>query len=174
MRHPRTKQQRRRERHFICELLHRFVGADADGMIADIEAYAEGRATYGNFLASWRFWVDRIGRHGFQVRREIIDAAFHREANLAAETLPLYLRYHGPIGCDNPTRIALAKCQYQTPPAKLPRDPVAVKLAQTIHDERDWGLMPLLYDALLDADVDEPHCKSNVHGRGCYVLEGLL
>jgi len=59
-------------------------------------------------------------------------------------------------------------------------DRLVVGLAQAIYEERRWGDMPVLADALLDAGCDSEdmlaHCheQGTVHVRGCWVLDLLL
>jgi len=64
--------------------------------------------------------------------------------------------------------------------------PSVVDIARTIYDERSFDKMPILADALLDADCDEEailrhlrgretHTKDKpVHMRGCWVLDRIL
>jgi hypothetical protein len=52
-------------------------------------------------------------------------------------------------------------------------------LARTIYDERLWGRMPILADALMDAGCDSEeilnHCRGpGPHVRGCWVVDLLL
>lgn len=62
----------------------------------------------------------------------------------------------------------------------LPRnDSTVVKLAQHIYEERAFGNLPILADALEDADCTNPdilaHCRQpGTHVRGCWVLDLLL
>lgn len=58
-------------------------------------------------------------------------------------------------------------------------DACVVKIAQEIYDERDFGLMPILADALEDSGCDHEdilcHCReSGEHVRGCWVVDLLL
>jgi hypothetical protein len=58
-------------------------------------------------------------------------------------------------------------------------DRLVVRLTQAIYDERRWGDMPLLGDALLDAGCDDDevlaHCRAGgEHVRGCWVVDLLL
>jgi hypothetical protein len=59
-------------------------------------------------------------------------------------------------------------------------DRLVPRLAQAIYDERRWGDMPLLGDALLDAGCDSEDMLSHareqgsVHVRGCWLLDLLL
>jgi hypothetical protein len=59
-------------------------------------------------------------------------------------------------------------------------DRLVARLAQTIYDEKRWGDMPVLADALLDAGCDSEevlqHCREQgaIHTRGCFVLDLLL
>jgi hypothetical protein len=54
-----------------------------------------------------------------------------------------------------------------------------LKLAGTIYEERAFDLLPVLGDALEDADCDDrqvlAHCRSGgLHVRGCWLLDALL
>jgi hypothetical protein len=58
-------------------------------------------------------------------------------------------------------------------------DRLVPRLAQAIYEERRWGDMPILGDALLDAGCDNDevvaHCRSGgEHLRGCWVVDLLL
>jgi hypothetical protein len=58
-------------------------------------------------------------------------------------------------------------------------DRLVIRLAQAIYDERRWGDMPILGDALLDAGCDNDevvaHCRAGgEHVRGCWVIDLLL
>jgi hypothetical protein len=59
-------------------------------------------------------------------------------------------------------------------------DRLAVRLARAVYDDRRWGHMPLLGDALLDAGCDDEeilrHCREPgaSHARGCWVIDLLL
>ena len=75
-----------------------------------------------------------------------------------------------------------------TPPRMEPTwlTGTVVQLAQGIFDERAWDRLPILADALLDADCDEEavlrHCRGTElwnkekapHIRGCWVIESIL
>lgn len=57
-------------------------------------------------------------------------------------------------------------------------DGCVVQLARSIHDERDFGELPVLADALLDAGCQDnfilDHCRSpEKHARGCWVVDAL-
>ena len=58
-------------------------------------------------------------------------------------------------------------------------DRLVRRLAQAIYDERRWGDMPILGDALLDAGCDDDevvaHCRAGgEHVRGCWVVDLCL
>jgi hypothetical protein len=58
-------------------------------------------------------------------------------------------------------------------------DRLVVRLAQAIYDERRWGEMPILADALLDAGADNEELLAHVrfgetHVRGCWALDTVL
>jgi hypothetical protein len=58
-------------------------------------------------------------------------------------------------------------------------DRLVVRLAQAIYDERRWGDMPILADALLDAGADDEELLAHLrsegpHVRGCWALDLIL
>jgi hypothetical protein len=59
------------------------------------------------------------------------------------------------------------------------QDRLVPRLAQSIYDERHWGQLPVLADALLDARCEDDalidHCRSDAeHARGCWAVDALL
>lgn len=59
------------------------------------------------------------------------------------------------------------------------RTPLVAKMAQTIYDERAFGDLPILADALEDAGCDSPDLMAHLrspgpHVRGCWALDLLL
>jgi hypothetical protein len=91
-------------------------------------------------------------------------------------------------GGEGLVQATLLRCVY----GPLPFGPVAIdpsvlawndrtvpRLAQAIYDQRRWGDMPILGDALLDAGCDNDevvaHCRAGgEHVRGCWVVDLLL
>jgi hypothetical protein len=59
-------------------------------------------------------------------------------------------------------------------------DRVVARLAEGIYEEKAFGRMPILADALLDAGLDDEELLSHareegaVHTRGCWLLDLLL
>ena len=57
-------------------------------------------------------------------------------------------------------------------------DSTVPKIAQAIYQERDFGLMPILRDALMEAGCNAQelldHCLEPMHVRGCWSLDILL
>jgi hypothetical protein len=59
-------------------------------------------------------------------------------------------------------------------------DRVVVRLAEGIYEEKAFGRMPILADALLDAGCDDEELLSHAreqgaaHTRGCWLLDLLL
>jgi hypothetical protein len=56
---------------------------------------------------------------------------------------------------------------------------LVVRLAQSIYDQRRFGDLPLLGDALLDAGCEDEallaHCRAGgEHARGCFALDAIL
>ena len=60
------------------------------------------------------------------------------------------------------------------------RTDTAVSLARQMYESREFGAMPILADALLDAGCDNPdilnHCRDTAQGhvRGCWVVDLVL
>jgi hypothetical protein len=60
------------------------------------------------------------------------------------------------------------------------RTDTAVSLARQMYDSREFGVMPILADALQDAGCEDEqvlmHCRdaSQVHVRGCWVCDLVL
>jgi hypothetical protein len=59
------------------------------------------------------------------------------------------------------------------------RTSTAVALAQQMYDSRDFGIMPILGDALQDAGCESAdvldHCRrAGPHVRGCWVVDAIL
>jgi len=59
------------------------------------------------------------------------------------------------------------------------RTDTAIALARTMYDSREFGAMPILADALQDAECDNDnilsHCRSGgTHVRGCWVVDLVL
>jgi hypothetical protein len=58
-------------------------------------------------------------------------------------------------------------------------DRLVMRIAEAIYEKRQWGDMPILGDALMDAGCDSDevvaHCRSGKeHVRGCWALDCLL
>jgi hypothetical protein len=83
-----------------------------------------------------------------------------------------------------PVAVAALRCLFGNPFRPVAFDPAwraptAVALAQRIYDERDFGAMPVLADALQDAGCEHPdvlaHCRGGgEHARGCWVVDLVL
>lgn len=72
--------------------------------------------------------------------------------------------------------LALLRCCQCVSSRRLNAPMLAVQMARDIHDACDWPAMPILADVLDDAGYPDEasHCRTAIHGRGCYVLEGLI
>jgi hypothetical protein len=74
--------------------------------------------------------------------------------------------------CGNPFRPATFSPTWRTS--------TAVALAKTMYESGDFGAMPILADALQDADCDSEdvltHCRDakQIHVRGCWVVDLVL
>jgi hypothetical protein len=117
---------------------------------------------------------------GMQQRREA--------ANLVAETTRVNIQDAGWFGYYlNPERFKLAdliRCVFPNPFRSVTLDPVwrtdtVLAIARQIYDSRDFSAMPILADALQDADCNNDdildHCRRlPPHCRGCWVLDLVL
>jgi hypothetical protein len=59
------------------------------------------------------------------------------------------------------------------------RTPTVLALAQQMYDSRDFSAMPILADALMDADCSDEvilmHCRGpGPHVRGCFCVDAIL
>ncbi len=94
--------------------------------------------------------------------------AWKDSLNLANGTLSQLLRdIFGPL----PFRPVAIDASWRTPPV--------VALATSIYEERAWGDMPILGDALSEAGCDDTevlgHCRGQgQHTRGCWVVDLVL
>lgn len=173
----RSSTQRRRERHYVAELIRRATCDDVGHAIAaDIDAYVYGWITYSSFRELQRYWTNQNPR---SLNRLSIRQAFHREAGLASSYIESFLcgmfRYQERAWQIRRTALSLRCCQLIDVPPCL-TTPLLRQMATDIAEQRDWGAMPLLYDAMIEAGCDHTiarHCKEEIHGRGCFVLEGL-
>lgn len=89
--------------------------------------------------------------------------------------IPAYSTLCGRTLCVSKNICSLSKC---TECAKLTNGTIT-QMATDCHVNRDYGIMPIMADALEDAgctnEVILDHCRSEgTHGRGCWVLRHLL
>jgi hypothetical protein len=99
------------------------------------------------------------------------------------------------VGVPNPAwdaqesrQAALLRCLFGNPYRPVPAvDPASLewnggtvrKLAQAVYDERDFGLLPVLADALEDAGCSDPQLLGHLRGpgphvRGCWAVDLIL
>jgi hypothetical protein len=81
-------------------------------------------------------------------------------------------------------QLSLLRCIYNNPFRPGMLEPKCVtqtikRLAEVIYQERQFDLLPILADALIDAGCDDQdilsHCRSNgPHVRGCWVVDLIL
>jgi hypothetical protein len=74
-------------------------------------------------------------------------------------------RLHSILDCILPATVAIPFC-----PSHIQG------LATLIYDKREWGLLPVLADALEEVGLDAmaQHCRQPVHAKGCHVLDSIL
>ena len=65
------------------------------------------------------------------------------------------------------------------PPTVATRSDFTVAIARQMYEDRDFSAMPILADALRDVGCDNEDvlahcCESNLHVRGCWVVDLLL
>jgi hypothetical protein len=130
--------------------------------IATYEAYCQA-ADRSSRERSYRWW-----RRGPKLSGEQIQKA--QSEGMAAERLAQTALLRDIFG--NPFRPAALDPAWRTS--------TAVALAKHIYESRDFSAMPILADALQDADCDNveilDHCRDakQVHVRGCWVVDLVL
>lgn len=80
------------------------------------------------------------------------------------------------------TQAALLRCvvgnPFRPPTLKRLQPPTVTRLAQIIYDQRDWTVLPLLWDALEESGCADEHvrlhCLEPLHARGCHAIDALL
>jgi hypothetical protein len=131
-----------------------------------------------------RVWVDRIFAR--DVDLVALAAGVAGEA-LAFEADPVRgsSRWYAVLQAEQKVQCAVLRDLFGPPtfrPVKIDpcwRTPAVVALATAIYEERRWHDMPILGDALQEADcADEEvltHCRgSGPHARGCWLVDLLL
>lgn len=60
----------------------------------------------------------------------------------------------------------------------VPKSKAIIGLASEMYESRSFVLMPILHDALMDADCFHQavlnHCLEPIHNRGCWVVDMIL
>jgi hypothetical protein len=165
----------RRVEHLLRdERLHWAIGVAerlADGVAKEEERAAAERAAYG----AWAMPADAAACDAVAIVpvKAARDAARHAAWAVssradARETQAILLRdLVGPL----PFRRVAIDASWRTPPV--------VALATAIYEERAWGDMPILGDALLEAGCEDAevleHCRGKEpHTRGCWVVDLVL
>ncbi|HUR53963.1 MAG TPA: hypothetical protein VMZ71_07520, partial [Gemmataceae bacterium] len=78
--------------------------------------------------------------------------------------------------------VELVRCVFGNPFTRVEFDPrwrtsTAVAIARRCHETGDYSAMPILADALQDADCADDfvtHCRAATHARGCRVVDAIL
>lgn len=154
--------------------------------VADaVERYADGAITY----AELRVHRDKAAWLG----------PFGSNARVQYYILEILLRAHGReiVSTVTVKNLFRALCQLRDKPRDYADDAIlrvqrcvstqrrtiattsetTRRVATAIYTDADWSSMPILRDALLDADCDDAsvlsHCLEPTHWRGCWVVEAL-
>jgi hypothetical protein len=156
--------------------------------LALAERVADGTATDEEWRATYDTIIGRTLNEETIAILRVLDPDVH--AAVAAVTYAAQARqYPEPMRARERVsqaalirEVALNRFRPVTVPAEVLawNDRLVVRLAQAIYDERRWGDMPLLGDALLDAGCESEDMVSHareqgsVHTRGCWLLDLLL
>lgn len=159
----------RRCRLWMAEVIRRQWGKRLDGLAYDVELYVDGEAYMYHRLCDIRESWYVIGSS------EVVKAITKQKARSGARSLSEMTYYEG---YSEEVQTNLAACQlfpFVTSPAW--RNETTRRVARAIYADRDWESLPILRDALIDAGCEDQavlrHCDATMHGRGCFVLEGL-
>jgi hypothetical protein len=150
----------------------------AEAVLDAVERYADGTAGRAEFLAA-RKTVRRADKTAHPHARllgspgGLTDDAME---GLTATIENVRTRAGGATEC------GLIRCLFPFRP--VPFDPAwrtssVVAMARQMYESRDFSAMPILADAMQDADCDNAdllkHCRGDgPHARGCWVVDGLL
>jgi hypothetical protein len=148
-----------------------FVEAVADGRVSELRllsALEESRARPGK-CSDRHFAADRTACLMPDNLGEVMARTASAAGNLASEQIEQSRLLRDVFG--NPFRPVTFSQDWRTS--------TAIALAQQVYDSRDFSTMPILADALQDADCDNAdildHCRGpGPHVRGCWVVDLVL
>jgi hypothetical protein len=160
------------------------------GVVDAVERCAEGGATYQEMVAAAKV-AEWVGSTAAGRERTLADAAWCASTrglwytlwpSSQAERVARHLLSHDPEQSPhlatlvrevmgNPFRHVMFSAQW--------RSGSAIRLAERMYEEGDFGAMPILADALQDAGCDSEHILSHCRGegphvRGCWVVDLVL
>jgi hypothetical protein len=196
---PRTRAGRRKLRLFACGCCRVTWDILPDDRLRDAvqtaERFADGQASKDDLaaaraaIATMTYDDGPFGRSpsGVRVAIDMAVAATDPQAYSAAFSMTAT---ETPLGGRMKTAAAeahlcnLLRCVFGNPfrpvaVAPAWRTVAAVALANLMYETRDFSAMPVLADALQDADCEDEqvlgHCRRpGPHARGCWVVDGLL
>jgi hypothetical protein len=149
------------------------------------ERYAEGRATGAELAAAWSRDDAQEATYYRHVTADLVDrerallrAVVAPRAELAAGVAGVLGGMAQPAAAVRLIRELFGPCPSNAFSPEWRTD-TAVTLARQIDDSRDFSAMPILADALQDADCANEdilnHCRgSGPHVRGCWVVDLVL
>jgi hypothetical protein len=175
----RTKVGQRRLRLFACGCC-RLLGPGIDDprlrrAVETAELFADGKATAEQLRAAGTT-AGAVDAYQFNAARELVISATAEKPYEAAFgvtrfTLPFSARDILRDVLGNPFKKVNFEARWRTD--------TAVALARTMYEARDFGAMPILADALQDAECGNRdilnHCRGpGPHVRGCWVVDHVL
>jgi hypothetical protein len=176
-----------------CREIWDYIPPEAREFVENSERYADGLADEGSLLDS-RVGVRALPAHvtysrpaEYRLISTALEAAKRTAMGESAEPALEVARLANPGQKAWRAQCQLLRCIFGNPfcPAGVDsswlrwNDSTIPRIAQGIYEERAFGRLPILADALLDAGCDDEailsHCRGDgPHVRGCWAIDLIL
>jgi hypothetical protein len=194
----------RKRRLLACacarRVLHFLPDLPFEQAISVSETYADGSATEAELRAARRevakflkgpdaAQFSEYRHHAAMAVRAILEKSFNHfkmaiESAEFAQASKARPRWDAAQARETREQLALTRCIFANPfrPVAINRswlNSSVIQLARAIYEERRFGDLPILADALEEAGCTDPailaHCRGpGPHARGCWVLDLIL
>jgi hypothetical protein len=181
----------RRITNYHCRLAVAVAERFADGLATDRDLDRVANAAHANVLSASNSaggYSNRLAANFAAAQSAAPDALFAAQLASAYAFDSMKIRGLPPKPAEHRTQCGLIRCLFGNPFRPLPVVDAAWlawggatvrKMADMIYDERAWGDLPILADALEDAGCTDDDWLSHLrepgpHARGCHVLDALL